>query len=89
MRAQLAAAEGLAVDAAIVRPYAGAAAGVFASADGDRIAWTLAEDEAAPGFSLSTSDNITWWKALKVYDDAGALLCSLEVTARAREWRGV
>jgi endoglycosylceramidase len=67
----------LKVDIAIVRPYSGPNEGKFHSADGDDLTWNMVDSEDSPGFELQTIDNITWWKALYVYTDAGDLLCSL------------
>merc|ERR1712094_109310 len=73
-----AAAPDLKVDVAIVKPYTGPNGGKFQSADNDLLTWSMADSEDSPGFELLTAGNITWWKALYVYTDAGDLVCSLQ-----------
>jgi len=64
------------VDIVITRPYAGATSGEIHTPDKDYLTWSLSSEDK-PGFELSTSQNITWWKAIYVYADDGKLICSL------------
>lgn len=71
------AAENVAVDVVVARPYAGSQNGTFTSKDGDIIQWSVQNATAKPGFQLSTAPSITWWKQLIVRSDDGTTQCTL------------
>ena len=73
---------GVVVDVVVAPPYTRNVSGVFTSSDGDKIKWGVIDARegilASPGFTLQTTQNITWWKALRIRNDEGEQLCSLE-----------
>jgi len=70
--------DGLAVDVAIAKPYAGKKSGAFLGADSLIIHWDISDDKDAPGFELSSFRTITGWKSLRVVTDDGRSLCEMQ-----------
>jgi hypothetical protein len=71
------------VDVAVTRLYTGAASGWFRSADHDLISWQVIHSPDSAGFEFHTTTNITWWKSLKIFTDAGEQACELRLQDKA------
>lgn len=66
------------VDVALVRETLGPFQGSFSSKGGGLVQWNMTSAETSE-FELSSSENVTWWKGLKVISDQGHVLCDLQV----------
>jgi len=72
------AAPGAEVDIAITRPYSGNASGTYVTGD-NTLSWTVVDGGKTGGFSLSTGADITWWKQVRVVNDQGKVICTLQM----------
>lgn len=80
--------DGRDVDVALVPETLGPFQGSFSSKGGGLVQWNMTSAETSE-FELSASQNVTWWKGLKVISDQGLVLCDLQIQDQEKSARCV